>query len=282
MPKFKNREEYEKWKAKRLDESKEKAHKIKFAEEIVRSKPASEIRELFEEKAPPKLFIEQLPGVFLYPFKGHGIYALIGGTLFLWVLDFLLMVPFVGFILAVFVGGYLSAYVMKIIRSSSDGEEEVPDWPDFTDFWDDILRPFFLLISVVIVSMTPAVIFFIAFKDYVFSIPISLALVFLGSLLMPMALIAVSMFESVRALNPVFIISSIIKVPLDYLIAVVFLLLAVALEAVVKNILVLAIPFVGAIIGSFLSLYFLIIEARILGLIYNSNRIKLNWFREEQ
>ena len=30
------------------------------------------------------------------------------------------------------------------VATSAGGEDELPDWPDFTDMWDDIVRPILL------------------------------------------------------------------------------------------------------------------------------------------
>lgn len=289
MPKFESREEYERWKAEKIEESKDKAHKIKIAEEIVRHTPKSEIHELFEEKAPSKPFIEQLSGIFSYPLTGGGKYILITGTLFFgilsWLADIFIIVPIYGWIFAImvgiFIGGILSSYVMKIITYTADGDNESPDWPEISDPWGDILSPFFKIFWTIVICFAPSLVyFFIIVKSGHGIAPLFWILFLLGLLYLPMSLIAMSMLNTLRSLNPFLIIPSIIKIPLDYIIACAVLLLIVGLRIVTDKVVAGSIPFVGSILAYLLFLYFLMIEARILGLIYNANKNKLNWFGE--
>jgi len=213
MPRFKNRQEYEEWKAKRLEEGMERAERKKSIEKLMPHYSQSRVKEVPE----PKPFTEQLHGIFSYPFKGHGIYLLAVGAVFFWILGF---IPLMGII----VGGYLSAYMMKIIRSSADGEDEVPDWPDFSDFWSDILDPAIKVSGTTIVSFTPFLLYlFFSYPVYEWFItfqwvkdPIIWLLLLLGSLYYPMGLLAVAQADSLLALNPGFIIRSIITVAGDY------------------------------------------------------------------
>ena len=75
------------------------------------------------------------------------------GAVCLWVLNAVLALPVSGYfiifkvLLAAGIAGYLSAYMIRIIGSSADGREELPDWPELTNFWDDILRPLLLVMS---------------------------------------------------------------------------------------------------------------------------------------
>jgi len=81
------------------------------------------------------------------------------------------------------------------------------------------------------------------------------------------------------AINPAFIIPSILKVPLDYIIACVVLITIVGFRTAAEKFLTF-IPFIGSFIAGLLALYLLIVEARILGLIYYTNKERLNWFGE--
>jgi hypothetical protein len=278
MPKFSSKEEYEKWKAQKAEEAKERAELIEVSKKYVRSKSRAEIEKLFKEEKPPQPFIEHLPKIFSYPFKGHGIYIIIAWVLCSWIADIFFFLWFI-------LGGYFAAYMMKIIKSSADGEEEVPDWPDFTCFWDDILRPAFLVGGAFAFSFLPLIVYFYltAFK---YSIPFSYAdplawlFILMGAFYWPMGLLAVAQSDSIRSLSPLIVIPSIFKVPVDYSIAVVVLIIVILFSSFAEKVLVLPIPIVGSIITKFLSFYFMILEMRILGLLYNANRNKLSWFGE--
>ena len=64
-----------------------------------------------------------------------------------------------GILFGILTGGYFGAYLMKIISESADGEDELPAWLDL-EFWDDdIVRPYALLLGVVIAAYLPALLY---------------------------------------------------------------------------------------------------------------------------
>lgn len=282
MPSFKNREEYENW----------KAQKIKEHEEEQKNLPQDEISKgirlealiIDEGLSEPKSFFEQLPGIFSYPFKGNGKIVLISGTVFFGIISFFLhynIIPFIGIVVGAFIAGYLCAYMMKVISSSADGEDELPDFPDFYDWWDSVLCPGVKVSGTAIFCFIPALVYYYyVLTEFSLADPGFLVLIGLGLFYLPMGLIAVSMSGSFASLNPFFIVPSIIKVLDKYLIAFAFLVVVFILELVLKKSFLSSIPFLRFFIGSFLLLYFLIIEARVLGLIYNANKERLSWFGE--
>ena len=68
------------------------------------------------------------------------------------------------------------------------------------------------------------------------------------------------------------------RAPLDYLICLVAFMLVLGLSVVARQILALPVPLLGPAIQIFLSLYFMIIEMRMLGLFYNANAEDLDWY----
>jgi hypothetical protein len=232
-----------------------------------------------------KSFFELLTGTFSFPFKGNGRILLIIGTIFFGIVNFFLrynIIPFIGTIAGSFVGGYLCAYLMKIINHSADGEEELPDFPDFIDWWDSVLTPFILIFSTIIFCFIPAGAYYFLVKPiHLFADPVFLLLIGGGLFYMPMGLMAVSMSETLMSLNPLLILPSIIKVIDRYIIAWFILIGILIAEVILDRYVALPIPLIGDLVRSFLSLYFLTVEARILGLIYFQNRERLSWFGEE-
>ena len=108
--------------------------------------------------------------------------------------------------------------------------------------------------------------------------PVFWALVVLGSMYYPMALLTVAMSGNFLALNPLVVIPAIMRAPFDYIICLVAFMLVVGLGAVTKQLLALPVPFVGPAIQIFLTLYFMLVEMRLLGLFYNANEDNLNWY----
>ena len=179
--------------------------------------------------------------------------------------------------------GYVTVYYVSIIGSSAAGEEELPDWPDLSSLWEDIIRPLLLLAAAFIVSVMPLIIcVFIAGGWAVmgsealtnFWVVVGVAL---GLLYLPMSLLAIAMYDSVLALNPVTIIGSIFKIPLQYLMACVLFFLVYYANVRITPYLG-QIPWVGLVIQVFVSLCLMMVLMRILGLIYYGNSKKLGWF----
>jgi pSer/pThr/pTyr-binding forkhead associated (FHA) protein len=233
-------------------------------------------------------FAGRLGGAFLYPFKGDGMILLATGTIcyaiinaasffaqfaFLYGMVVILMVT-------VFATGYLICYLQRILTSSAIGEDEMPDWPDFSGF-SDILGPFLQFLGTVAACFLPAlaVSLFVA-HDNPWAGPGKVAATLFGCACFPMAFLAVSMFDSVAALNPLLIFPSILRIPLQYVVTVLLLAGVLALrwkgEAFLERLLPL--PFLVRIVYGFAGLYLLTVEMRILGLLYLANKDRLGWF----
>ena len=213
-----------------------------------------------------------------YPLRGDGWIVLLLGTVFLIVMNF--ASNFV-FLAGVLVTGYLVAFLQKIIQSSAAGDRTVPSWPEFGDWWSDIVQPFLQFTATVLLLITAPLVL-LGWK----AVTETPGLVWgawlwlgLGVLLTPMALLAVAMSDSLAALNPWFLFRSIAAAPGDYLGTSIIFGLPLALQAGLD---VLAesgqASWTSAIVSSVLGLYFLVMQMRLLGLYYFANRQRLGWF----
>ncbi len=180
----------------------------------------------------PKGFFSQLPGAFVYPVKGAGVLIIIAMTIFFGCLNFFspatryyiprylswtLMVK----VLAI---GYLFAFMQSIIHAAAIGEEEMPSPPGMGNLWEDILLPCLQFMGLLLICFGPAMgaaAYMIGTGNGAVSLLIA-ALIF-GMLYFPMAFLAVAMLDSVMAANPIQIIPSIAKVPLEYFVTCIFL-----------------------------------------------------------
>jgi FHA domain/B-box zinc finger len=237
----------------------------------------------------PKDFYSQLPGAFAYPFKGDGVFLLIAGTIFYVVVSYAQrLAGYAGLfglggllLLTLFATGYMVAYMESMLKTSAMGEEKMPDWPDFTDFGTDIVAPFLQFFGTVLTCFAPAIAvgFFVPWDE-----PLkwlySLAALVLGVASFPMAFLAVTMFDSIGALNPLLLVPSMLRVPLQYLVTIaIFEAMFLAnRHALTPLSMVLPIPVVPEIIRIFASLYLTAVLMRILGLLYLTNKESLGWF----
>lgn len=216
-----------------------------------------------------------IAGAFKYPFKGNGLILLITGTIFYSIVDWILGAAFGLLTLVVFVlvYGYLLAYLQKIVVTSAAGESDPPEWPDVSDIGSDVVQPFFQFLVTWLVSFGPAIYVTIAMG------PLPGTLVsLLGAAYFPMALLAVAMSDSYSGLNPIFVLSSIMKVFGHYLATcVAFWILSFAWTDVKELLEVIKIPLLPHVVFWFFFLIGLMICTRILGKLYFLNRNKLGW-----
>ena len=212
-------------------------------------------------------FALQLARAFVYPFQDTGIFTLLAGTALVTALYFLTQLICAFFVLIVGFSFYLWAYYISIIPSTVAEEDELPDWPDLSDPWGDIVKPVLLMCVAGFVSWLPFFLYMIFAVDWQARIDR-----FGGGL----QLLAVSIFKTPVALNPVLIVKSVARIPIRYFNACVLFFLIF----IVNNWLGPAMsgfPIVGTAVQLFFSLYMTTVAMRVLGLIYRANAEKLDW-----
>jgi len=242
---------------------------------------------LGEEKG----FFGQLPGTLVYPFKGTGVLVLIFATILIAGLDALAGPGFgLNFLLKIVAVGYLFNFLQTIIHATAAGENELPGLPDF----DGLFSGFLNLAGTVIIS---------------FGVPIGLGLwaifgeqgglgpfiigtTMLGCLYFPMAFLATAMKDSALAANPLVVIPTILKVPLEYLVAAVLMAGAFGMRELgdlvmtgmkmvgysTRDMSVVFMSFGLRAVWSFFSVYLLAVVMRVLGLLYVTKKHKFGWF----
>ena len=231
-------------------------------------------------------FALQLARAFVYPFQGTGIFTLLAATAILAVLYLLVYVFLLFSLLLLIFSFYLWAYYISIIPSTVAENDELPDWPDFADLWGEVLKPVLLMCVAGFVSWLPFILYITFVVDWQaridrFGAGLQLSeaewlLVAWAFLYFPMGLLAVSIFKTPVALNPVLIVKSVARIPIRYFNACVLFFLIF----IVNNWLGPALsgfPIVGTVVQLFFSLYMTTVAMRVLGLIYRANAEKLDW-----
>jgi hypothetical protein len=250
--------------------------------------------QLVREGSEKENFFAALPGAFAYPFRGKGLTFLICGTLFLSLLNFLgnlgagmYLLGGAAFFLKLFATAFTFAYIQRVIQTAAQGSDDQAEWPDVSDFWQDIIVPCFQLVMLSLICFAPGVaaVYFVGSSlaggdsmspEYVALI---VAAFTLGAIYAPMAFLALAMFDSVAGLNPMVVIPAIFRMPLAYLtVLVLTALIAAAGAAQQFAATLIPIPVLPALVASGIGLYFLTVQGRLLGLMYYANRQKLGWF----
>lgn len=221
-------------------------------------------------------FFATLPRAFLYPFQGSGGMLLVAGTAVFFLFGHF---PIIGLILT----GYLFNYAKSVITTTADERQEPPDWPDFSDWKDDILIPYIQVLALLILTLGPAYLIGVLRPGTAFQAQVAFfAALSLGAFLAPMGMLALAMFDSLRALNPIALVWTIMRVPGPYFVAAASFEVVIVVNWLANRVItpMVRVPIVPGVISSFLSLYLLLVGMRMLGLLYASYRERFGWFRQ--
>jgi hypothetical protein len=198
--------------------------------------------------------------------------------------------PFLyGYVVTIFVYGYMCNYSFAIVFTTANDEDTPPALDDSADWWEDILQPILLVVSVTVLCFAPSFLWFILYLARCWyegwvpdpSEPMCLwgvlGLALVSALYYPMALLAVIMHSARRAADPRLVIPSIARVLGPYLVVCGFMLLTGLVR----------VGFSTAFTGDSLLAHFTavllrlwggMVSMRLLGLLYRTHKEKLGWF----
>ena len=213
----------------------------------------------------------------IFPFQRSGWPILICGTLLSVLIDILSFIPLVGIIVALFGAGFFSSYYIDIVGFTMTHNDEVPDWPSLTDFWNDIITPFFRICGLIVLSFWPVVLvpFLVGTESPQFT-PVLIGVIALGCLYFPMAVIALQAFGTLGGAMPYVVIPAVIRAMPEYFLGVVALVM-VFVGCTLVEILTAEIPVAGWVLTPLIGLYGLMCQARLIGLIYRRYEDKIGW-----
>jgi len=232
----------------------------------------------------PTDFFALWRSAFSYPFKKDGVILLVCGTFLFsfleggrWVLSYVKFAGIMGmayWLCLVMSVGYLFAFMQNIIQSSAQGEEKMPDWPEISAFWDDVAIPFFRFVFIWCLCLGPGI------ATMLLVSPIAgVPLLLLGLFCLPMAILTVCLADGIAGLNPIIIFSGLGKVPLPYLtVCGIFLVIIAVVNCIQWLLAWTGIPILPTVVTTFISLYGIAVEMRLLGLLYHTNKARLAWF----
>ncbi len=219
----------------------------------------------------------KLLGALAYPFNGDGLIIIAAGTLFFTVLS---VVQVFSLILTVFSTGYLFATLQNIVQSSSMGDDRMPSWPSFDGWGSNLLRPVLLWFASLALCLGPGMVLWQvgATQNNSTVIGLGIALAVGGGVYFPMAILAVARTDSFAGLDPRIVVPSIAAIPGRYAIALAVMAGVLAIHASGSG-LADRIPFrpVARLWDAFTALYFAVVQARILGLIYFTSQDRFRW-----
>ena len=212
--------------------------------------------------------------------------------------------PPIGLVGLAFAYGYVYFLFFTVIQKTSLGEDEPPTTPEL-DHVVDVLPVLWKVIVLFVVWTAPAVIVshLVAGKPRTLvsleavgqllggpgtlwaymigpgQVDVVRVVAALGVLLLPMSLLAVATFNSLRGLHPVPLAATIVRVPLQYLVCCVVFYLVVFLRAVLTiAVAVTSASFVLAVcLQPLFLVYSLYVLGRMLGGLHAANSARLGW-----
>lgn len=260
-----------------------------------------------------KGFYARLPGAFGYPLRGTGAMVVIVAALLFSALQFLgtlllgfpsvsiislaqrggVMTSWWGFMTIVLVYGYMFAFAQNIIHSTAVGEDELPPLPGLANFWEDLVLPFLQLLGLGLTCFAPAIvlsILYVTTESYMVGRLVFPAEI-LGLIYLPMAFLATAVLDSVLAANPLQVVPSMLKVPLEYLVTLAVLAFVMMLRWAGDLVVPAVFPrgfqthsmprlvgFIGLnLFWGVACVYLLVVGTRILGLLFVTRKERLGW-----
>lgn len=198
------------------------------------------------------------------------------GAIFSIILHLLQAAPLFGIGVALFSAGYFGAFYLDIIGTTMNDRNEVPDWPGFSSFFDDIVAPYFRIVGLVLISFLPALAFLFADHEASWFIPSMWAAVAYGCFYFPMAVLAAQAFGGLGATLPHVVFPAVFLALPGYLLAV-SALVAGVIVCQVAQAFTADIPYAGWFLAAAVALYSLMFQGRLIGLIYRTKSDKLGW-----
>lgn len=208
-----------------------------------------------------------------YAWRGDGKYILFLGSVL--PVAYTLSAPALGGIVSLMVLGYLVALSFDIIQTTATGSDEAPDFPTITSLVDDVWTPLLQSTVAAIVAFAPAVVTSLYFGETATTSWLITGLWIGGSIYYPMALLAVAITGSLTSLSPTVILPSLFRAGWLYWAGILIFFLIKGVETLLGH-LPLSPFIIGPVLAVF-SLYVLMTNARILGLIYRRHSDDFQW-----
>ncbi len=208
-------------------------------------------------------------GSFAHPLRGKGLLVLLVGTFLFIVMSFAMNAPFfLGWFAAVFAFGYMSNYMMEVLLNSASGEEGLPGFPGYEDFFSSAVQPLMLVGGSALFCFLPAL---AVYNSDIESLPLLVGCIFIGAFLLPSSLILITLTQSLMCLNPLSMIRIITTTFKDYIFAVLMLFGIVGASVLIE----MPVTLIGVLVEVFIQLYLLVVAMKIIGLICYCNSEKL-------
>jgi hypothetical protein len=211
-----------------------------------------------------------------YPIRKNGWIMILLGAIFSVILQVMQFAPFIGIIVALFSAGYFGAFYLDIISTTMIDRDEVPDWPSYSNFIDDIISPVFRLLVLVLISFLPAIVILFADRTASWFWPAFVGGVVYGCFYFPMAILATQAFGGLGGAMPQIVFPAMFRAMPGYILAVAALILGFRV-CFAAQYFTAEVPYFGWFLTAAVALYSLMFQGRLIGLIYRTKSHELGW-----
>ncbi len=215
-------------------------------------------------------FAREAHSAWRYPLAGQG--KVILGAAFVMQVVMALLILYSGTFLAIFFNFFISfgfAYVWRflldIIVATTQGKDELPEWPDFVSLIDDALVPLGRLGVACVLCALPSGLVWTLFPH---AEGAAILVLLLGLATLPMQVFVLALGGRVTDLNPLIILPAILRAGPTYFTLVVLLVLTLSTRSVISFL--FSAPLLGITLGAAASVYLLAVQMRMIGLLYRA------------
>jgi hypothetical protein len=220
-----------------------------------------------------------------YPFRGSAKWALLVWLLLrVFVAPFLAFFPILGLLVPFAILGLLAMYEFEIIRQSAYDAEAKPSFPLWEDWYESVLRPLGQVLASAGVSCFPYLAASLA--ALVWYMPpwwpaVQLAGLALLFFLLPVNVLAVAAADDAGAINPRFTFPALVRVPIPYVLCVLFcyagLWLGMRFPAALRELTGAGV--LATFAGAGVWVYLVTVAARALGTLHYAYEDRFRWMR---
>ena len=232
-------------------------------------KPKTRLPEVVEPRLEtyPQLLLDALT----YPWRRGGAFILVPGAFLALAFSISAYAPVVGLASMGIGACYFAAFYLQIVETTIAGQHRVPDWPSFSDFYDDLIRPglqmavVFVMSSLVFAAAVWLITSVVTFADdeAAFKTLRGIAEVVFGAYV-PMAVLGLVFHGHAGGAMPHRVIPAIFRCMPGYLIGMGGLTLISVLTNALHEV-VRIIPLAGILLGWLLTICLMVMQARLTG-----------------
>ena len=172
--------------------------------------------------------------------------------------------------------GYFSAFYINVVMSTINGANQLPDWPNVSSIYDDILYPDLQMLAASVVACSPLILYQLAGNELEGSGLAYLGCLAFAAFYFPMAVLSTCFHGSHRTVLPDYVLPAIMRSLPGYLVPVALLFMLSGMNGLISSVFD-GIPFIGSLCAMITGPYLSIVHGRMIGLIYRRYEERISW-----